>query len=105
MLTYIVDPASAGARGADKKMMVTLPQALGPGHVIYFGAAGAEDYTTHRDPARRASYIARHRPREDWGDPTTPGFWSRWLLWEEPTLRAALASVAKRLNARVLWRP
>ena len=97
MLTYIVGPSTR----ADKKMMVTLPS----GRVIYFGAAGAEDYTTHRDPARRASYIARHRPREAWDDENTAGFWSRWVLWQEPTLRAALVAVAKRLNAKVLWRP
>lgn len=97
MLTYIVEPSTR----ADKKMMVTLPT----GRVVFFGAAGAEDYTTHKDPARRASYIARHQPREDWSDPTTAGFWSRWLLWEEPTLRAAFAAVSKRLNAKVVWRP
>ena len=99
MLTYVTSPA--GPARVDKKMMVTLPS----GRVVYFGAAGYDDYTTHKDPQRRLNYIARHRAREDWSDPTTAGFWSRWLLWEEPTLRAALASVAKRLNARVLWRP
>ena len=62
-----------------KKYMLTYN-----GKKIHFGEAGASDYTIHKDPKRRASYIARHRKRENWNDPSTAGFWSFWLLWSTP---------------------
>lgn len=51
---------------------------------IHFGAKGYSDYTIHKDPKRKASYIARHKPTENWNDPSSAGFWSRWILWNEP---------------------
>ena len=60
---------------------------------IHFGAEGYEDYTTHGDPARRHRYIARHRG-EDWTREgvMTPGWLSRYILWEKPSLKEAVAS-------------
>ena len=59
---------------------------------VHFGAEGYEDYTTHKDPQRRQRYIARHRG-EDWSRSgvMTPGWLSRHILWEKPSLRAAVA--------------
>ena len=50
-----------------------------------FGAAGYQDYTQHKDPLRRASYLARHRSRENWTDSKSAGALSRWILWGEST--------------------
>ena len=60
---------------------------------VHFGAEGYEDYTAHRDPARRQRYIARHRG-ENWTREgvMTPGWLSRYILWEKPSLREAVAS-------------
>jgi hypothetical protein len=66
-------------------------------HSIHFGARGYDDFTTHKDEKRKANYIKRHQPREDWTNPLTAGFWSRWLLWNLPTIKASLADVKKRL--------
>ena len=68
---------------------------------VHFGAAGYEDYTHHQDPDRRHLYIQRHRRREDWtrSGLLTPGWLSRWLLWERPTLRAAIAAASKMYKA------
>ncbi len=61
---------------------------------IYFGAAGMSDYTIHKDPERRERYLARHArmSNENWSlsGINTPGFWSRWYLWEKTTTAAAL---------------
>lgn len=65
----------------------------------HFGAAGYEDYTTHKDPERKARYLERHgRGREDWDDPTTPGALSRWILWNKPTLRASIEDFKRRFR-------
>lgn len=71
----------------------------GKKRTVKFGAYGMEDYTIHKDPERKRLYIQRHSGMgEDWSDPTTAGFWSRWLLWEKPDLKEAMKFVIKKLN-------
>ena len=60
--------------------------------VIYFGDNRYEDYTQHRDKERRRLYLERHKGKEHWNDPLTPGFWSARLLWGDAT------SVVKNLR-------
>jgi hypothetical protein len=68
------------------------------GKRVYFGASGYEDYTIHKDPERKEAYIKRHRKNEDWTKSgiDTPGFWSRWLLWNLPTIKASYDDIKKR---------
>jgi hypothetical protein len=70
-----------------KKYRAELPD----GTSVDFGAAGYSDYTKHKDPERKQRYIIRHQKRENWTPRGihTAGFWSRWLLWGEPTLNAS----------------
>lgn len=70
---------------------------------VHFGASGYQDYTQHRDADRMRRYLTRHRAREDWTlrGIATAGFWSRWLLWNRPGLRASAADVARRFRIRV----
>jgi len=67
---------------------------------IHFGAAGMSDYTKHKDDKRKARYIARHKKREDWTDPFTSGYWSRWLLWGKKTIKASKADIEKTKNIK-----
>jgi hypothetical protein len=70
---------------------------------VRFGAAGYEDYTTHKDSERKHRYVRRHRERENWGKSGvgTAGFWSRWLLWNKPSLVASSRDVSRRFCLRV----
>lgn len=83
----------------DKKYAVVLPD----GTAVHFGARGMSDYTIHKDKDRRNNYIARHGADADqnWEDPTTAGFWSRWLLWNKPTLESSLRDIRKKFNIGV----
>ena len=65
---------------------------------VYFGAAGYDDFTTHKDEERRQRYIARHKANEDFNDPLTAGFWSRWYLWNLPTKKASLEDLKRRFK-------
>ena len=65
---------------------------------IYFGAAGYSDMTQHKNEERKQRYIDRHQARERWDDPLTPGFWSRWILWEKPTLKEAVSNVNRKFK-------
>ena len=69
---------------------------------VYFGATGYEDFTQHKDEVRKNAYIKRHQKREDWNNPDTPGFWSRWLLWNKTTIKASYDDIKKnRLKVNV----
>jgi len=50
-----------------------------------FGARGYEDYTMHKDRARRDRYRSRHQKDLQTQDPTRAGFLSFYLLWGEST--------------------
>ena len=67
-------------------------------HKVRFGARGMSDFTKHRDEARKMLYLKRHAAREDWKDPLTAGFWSRWILWNRPTIAESLADVRRRFG-------
>lgn len=65
---------------------------------IHFGQKDASDYTIHKDKQRRERYIKRHQKREDWTDIYTAGFWSRWLLWNKPTIKESKRFIEKKFN-------
>lgn len=78
---------------------------FGDGTRIHFGGKGCMDYTLYYTKegkdianAKRRSYLKRHRVRENWNDPKSPGALSRWLLWEEPTLPKAIKKFKKRFG-------
>ncbi len=86
----------------DKKYMVELEGSSGNNKVIHFGAQGMNDYTTfnalERDERRRR-YLQRHAKREDWNDPETAGFWSRWILWgDTPNIQTNLRKTRAKFN-------
>jgi len=84
----------------DKKWRVIVP---GP-RAVDFGAKGYSDYTIHKDRARMRRYVARHaRQHENWSLATglrTAGFWSRWLLWSEPSLEGAKRLMRRKFSMR-----
>ena len=65
---------------------------------VAFGAKGMSDYTKNKDDKRKALYIDRHREREDWSKSgrDTAGFYSRWILWNKPTIQASEADMLRR---------
>ena len=65
---------------------------------VPFGCKGMSDFTLHKDPERKQRYILRHQKTENWRDPTTSGFFSRWLLWNTPTLKQSVDDLNKRFK-------
>lgn len=65
---------------------------------VYFGQAGAEDFTIHRDEERRQRYITRHKSREDWtkNGINSAGFWSYHYLWHYPTKKEAYNNILNK---------
>ena len=65
---------------------------------VYFGAAGMSDFTIHKDEARKQRYIKRHEKNEIWTKSgiDTAGWWSRWLLWNLPSIKESYQDIKKR---------
>ena len=64
-----------------------------------FGAKGYDDYTLTGDKDARTLYLIRHKPREDWNDPTSAGSLARYLLWGASSSFAEnLAAFKRRFN-------
>jgi hypothetical protein len=87
---------------AEKKFMVVTPS----GKRVYFGATGYSDYTIHKDFERMQRYNIRHQKRENWTKSgiETAGFWSKWLLWNKPSLIASLRDMEKKFKIKIMYR-
>ena len=72
---------------------------------IHFGAKSYEDYTIHKDPTRKERYIDRHSKNEDWNNPLTAGFYSRWILWNRPTITESVRDTNRRFpNLNIIYK-
>ena len=65
---------------------------------IYFGSSMYEDYTMHKNDIRKKLYSDRHKSKEDWNNPFTAGFWSRWILWNKKLFWHLLKTLKKDLK-------
>jgi len=65
---------------------------------VDFGDRQFEDYTTHGDNKRKESYLKRHGPNEDWSleGIDSAGFWSRWILWNQPSVKKSIKDLNRR---------
>ena len=70
------------------------------GKTIKFGATGYSDFTHHKNEQRKNLYINRHKNNENWTKSgiDTAGFWSRWLLWNLPTIKASYEDIRRKFN-------
>lgn len=87
-----------------KKYKIVLIYDDGRTKTIHIGQAGAEDFTSHKDEARKKRYLERHKKRENWTKSgiNTSGFWSRWLTWNQPSLSASIKDIEKRFNVNII---
>ena len=63
---------------------------------IHFGAKGYSDFTLHKDDDRKKRYVARHKKRENWNDPSSAGYWGKHLLWNQNSIHKSILDLKKR---------
>ena len=70
---------------------------------IHFGQEGASDFTINKDSQRKRLYIKRHKANENWNKSgiKTAGFWSRWLLWNKPTITDSIKDIEEQFNVKI----
>ena len=98
MKTYTLYESASSS----KKYDVFVVSSKGRIKKVSFGAAGYSDYTKHKDPERKQRYITRHKSRENWSKSgfETAGFWSRWILWNKPTIRDSLNDTRNQFSLK-----
>ena len=74
----------------NKKWVVLMPNTP----PIHFGDIRYSDYLLHNDDERKRQYLARHQ-HEDWTNPRTASFWSRFVSWNRPTMRESLREIKR----------
>lgn len=86
------------SKNPDKKFMVTIGN-----KTIQFGSSGYSDFTHHKDLDRKKRYENRHKKRENWTKSgiKTAGFWSKWILWNKPSLTASIKDTERRFNIKI----
>lgn len=74
------------------------------GKKISFGSYGYSDMTQHKDESRKQRYINRHKNKENWNKTgiDTAGWWSKFLLWEEPNIKDAYKKIKEKLLKKKL---
>ena len=87
-MNIVIKPSSK----PDQKYMAVIDDRK----TIHFGQAGASDMTQHKNEFRKNRYIDRHKKNENWNDPTTAGFLSRWILWNKPTITESIRDTNRR---------
>jgi len=67
----------------NKRLKAVIEYKDGKTKTVSFGMKGsAGTFADGADNKKRLAYIARHKVNEDWTDPTTAGYYSRFVLWE-----------------------
>ena len=86
-----------------KKYQATISKSDGSVTTVHFGDKKFKDFTMHKDPRRKARYLLRSEPNQDWtiDGLETAGFWSRWLLWNKPTIRSSIVDLNSRFQGQL----
>lgn len=70
--------------------------------LLSFGASGYKDFTFYpHDQKKKENYIKRHQVLENWNDLNKAGSWSRYILWNKPTLTESMRDMEKRFNIKI----
>ena len=52
---------------------------------IHFGARRYQDFTMHKDPERKTTYLARHK-HDKYNNPLFAGFYATNLFWNKKNI-------------------
>tara|TARA_R110000744_G_scaffold179345_1_gene298340 strand:+ start:395 stop:685 length:291 start_codon:yes stop_codon:yes gene_type:complete len=94
MVSVVIKPSTSSG----KKYMAIFSDNGKKIKTTHFGASGMSDFTKNKDPARKASYLSRHKANENWSDYKSAGSLSRYILWNKPTLRGSIADYKRRFK-------
>ena len=68
---------------------------------VDFGAKGARTLIDDRTQKEKLAWIARHKNDGGYNDPKKGIYYSRMLLWTEPTLKKSVIALEKKLGQKI----
>jgi hypothetical protein len=68
---------------------------------VDFGSDGARTFTDGRTQKEKLAWIARHKNDGGFNDPKKGIYYSRMLLWTEPTLKKSVMALEKKLGQKI----
>jgi hypothetical protein len=92
----IFPPSPLASRTTTKEFHIDFGDLRYKDFIIYNLDFGKSVADIHRE-----RYLSRHAPQEDWSNPYTAGFWSRFLLWEKRNLKSAIKNIEKMLGVKI----
>ena len=67
---------------------------------LHFGDSRYSDYTKHKDPERKKTYLSRHK-KDNYTNLLYPSFYATNLLWNKPTLKESIKNTNEKFNINI----
>jgi len=67
----------------------------------HFGSDVGRSYIDGRTEKEKQNWIARHRVNKNWDNKHSSIYYSRMLLWTEPTLKEAIKKLQKKDKIKI----
>ena len=67
---------------------------------LHFGDSRYSDYTKHKDPERKKTYLSRHK-NDNINNLLYPSFYATNLLWNKPTLKESIKNTNEIFNVNI----
>ena len=67
---------------------------------LHFGDSRYSDYTKHKDPERKKTYLSRHK-NDNFINLLYPSFYATNLLWNKPTLKESIKNTNEKFNVNI----
>jgi hypothetical protein len=83
-----------------KRFMLTNEE----GKTIHFGSDVGSTFIDHQDEKKKKAWEARHRQDKGYNDKSAGIYYSKSLLWTEPSLKQAISSLEKKDNIKILYK-
>jgi len=71
------------------------------GHRHDFGSDVGKTFIDGRTEKEKEAWIARHRVNKNWDNKHSSIYYSRMLLWTEPTLKKAIKALEKKNKIKI----
>lgn len=94
METYILKKSDRKG----KRFVIIMPER---GHRHHFGSDVGRTFIDGRSEQERVAWIARHKNDKGFNDKHSGIYYSRFLLWTESTLKAAIKKLEKKDNIKI----
>lgn len=72
------------------------------GPVIHFGSNVGKTFIDHQDEKKKSAWEARHKGDKGYNDKSAGIYYSKSLLWTEPTLTKAISSLEKKDKIKIV---